>query len=258
MNHGENVQRKKWIAAVLGITMTGMGQIYNGEFLKGLSIFIICLMTFVAGLRLSVYLPDKYLIIGIALVLVSILFIYVFSIAEAYRKSSKTEYTLKFYNRWYVYIAIWMVGSLLITEFANSYTRSNVIQLYKIVTESMQPDVMKGDRIIVDNTAYRRMPPRIGDIVVFVYPDDRSKVYIKRIAGLPGNTIKLEGDEEYIIPHGAVYVSGDNRQKSQDSKDFGPVPLRDIVGKARQVCYSYGADGIRWDRIGLVMYGKRN
>jgi signal peptidase I len=63
---------------------------------------------------------------------------------------------------------MWMLGSLIITSFAWSYTRKNVIECYKIVTESMKPEVLKGDRVIVDKTAYKRVSPKVGDVVVYI------------------------------------------------------------------------------------------
>lgn len=249
---GESAKKKGWIAAIMGMSMTGMGQIYNGELLKGMSFFVIFMALLASGFRLSVYLPDRLLIVGITFTLAIVLMVHVFSIIEAYRKPYKQgdEYILKPYNHWYFYIAVWMLGSVLTTGFVYNYTRDNIIHVYKIATKSMEPAILKGDRVLVDKTAYRRMPPKKGDIIIFIYPDDRSKVYIRRIAGLPGDMIKPEGGSEVIVPHGAVYVLGDNKQKSEDSSKFGFIPLKDVAGKARQVWYSYGDDGMRWGRVG--------
>jgi signal peptidase I len=133
------------------------------------------------------------------------------------------------------------------------YVKNNVIEAYKIATRSMEPIVLKGDRVFADKTAYRRMAPKKGDIVLFVYPDDRSKVFIKRIEGLPGDRISLRNGTIEEVPHGMVYVLGDNKDQSVDSRTFGFVPLRDVLGKARQVCYSSGDEGIRWRRIGATL-----
>jgi len=255
MQDNYKTERKGWIAAVAGLTMPGMGQIYNGELIKGLSILTIYVMTFVTGLSLTVHLPDKYLMFGVFLTLAATMAVYVISISEAYRKSAGTGagYSLKQYNRWYIYVAIWMIGSLLVTGFAYSHTRENVIQLFKIPAEGMQPEIMKGDRVIADKTAYKRMPPHKGDIVIFVYPDDRSKYFIRRIAGLPGDNMQLADGKQYTVPHGMVFVLGDDPGKSVDSRTFGPVSLRDMIAKVRQIYYSVGPDGVRWNRIGLTL-----
>lgn len=250
---GKIMERKNWIAAVMGMTVTGMGQIYNGEILKGMSLFVISVVTFAAGFRLSVYLPDKYFIIADTILLVFALSIYVYSIIDAYRKSSKqgAAYKLKFYNRWYFYIAAWML-CFFITGTANLYIRDNVLAVYKIPIDYHQPVLLKGDRIIADKTAYKRISPEKDDFIVFVFPDDRRKVFLRRIAGLPGDILNLESGQEYTVPHGTIFVLCESMKDSHchDSRDFGPVPLRDVIGKVRQVIYSYGTDGIRWNRVG--------
>ena len=129
------------------------------------------------------------------------------------------------------------------------------MEAFKIPTTSMEPAVLPGDRILADKTAYRRMAPKKGNIIVFVYPDDRSKQFIKRIEALPGDTIPSPDGTKLTVPHGFVYVLGDNRENSHDSRHFGLVPLRDVIAKARQVYYSSGKDGIRWSRIGTSLNG---
>lgn len=69
---------------------------------------------------------------------------------------------------------------------------------------------------------------------------------------MPGDTVTLADGAKREVPHGSVYVIGDNRGKSVDSRKFGFVPLIDVIAKVRQVYYSSGADGVRWDRIGAT------
>jgi signal peptidase I len=247
----QNKGRNK-TAAILGLALPGLGQVYNGELLKGVCFILIYAGVFITGMKVSVLLPDKGLLAGVVLTLFAVLFIYGFSIIDAFRHSAGLKYQ-KAYTHWYFYIAAWIVGSVLFLGSVYSYARNNVFAVYKIASESMEPQTLKGDRVVVDKTAYNRISPNKGDIVVFIYPDDRSKVYIKRIAALPGETIKLADGSIYMVPHGEVYVLGDNAGTSSDSRNFGPVPLADVLGKARLVCWSHGPEGVRWERIGMTL-----
>lgn len=251
----EIMERKGWVAVLLGMTMPGMGQIYNGEVVKGICVFVIFIMTYLAGWRLLVLLPDRLLMAGAAIALVIVLAVYCLAIIDSYRKARRkgAEYRARVLNRWYVYVAVWMVESVLVMGGVVTYLKGNVMEAYKIVAISMEPKVMRGDRLLVDKTAYRRVPPRVGDIVVFVDPDDRSKVFIRRIAGLPGETVKGADGRAEVVPHGQAYLLGEGSGLSIDSRTFGFIPLKDLEGKARQVYWSSGAEGVRWDRIGLTL-----
>lgn len=252
------MERKGWIAVALGLVMTGLAQIYNGQMAKGICLYLLSLLLVVAGFAVAVYLPDQYLLKGLLLPLAMMIAIYLFAIIDGYRTAMVrgAGYRLKPYNRWYVYLALWITGVVFVNGLATGYIRNNIIQAFKIPSLSMEPTIMRGDRLLVDKTAYKRRPPQLGDIIVFIYPDDRSKNYIKRIEGLPGETVKARDGKEYRVPHGSVFVVSDNKEKGLDSRYFGPVPLADVVGKARVVFFSLGKKGVRWGRIGLTLAQK--
>jgi signal peptidase I len=126
----------------------------------------------------------------------------------------------------------------------------------QIPTGSMESTVMTGDRIIVNRLAYIKEEPQRGDIIDFIYPDDGKTPYLKRIIGLPGETIEgkdgtiyingkiLEDDYTqiiskddfgpYDIPAGCYFMMGDNRNNSWDSRYWENkyVKFEDIIGKA--------------------------
>jgi signal peptidase I len=230
-----NSGRDKSLAVFLGLTMPGLGQIYNGELVKGISSFIITLALLIMGFRLTVLLPDGMLMFGALVTILAAIAMYAISLVDAYRKASlsDTAYPLKSYNRWYFYLAIWLM-SFMVGFAALGYARDNWIEAFRIPTSSMEPAVSRGAHLLADKTAYQRMSPQKGDIVIFIYPDDRSKKFIKRIEALPGDTYKDADGIEKQIPHGFVYVLGDNKDHSVDSRQFGLIPLRDIIGKVRQ------------------------
>jgi signal peptidase I len=247
-----NGGRNKWLALLMGLVMPGLGQIYNGELIKGVSYFIILLALYIVGMRWTVLLPDNMLIFGALCTVLVAMAIYALAVVDAYRTARLTgpACQLTRYNRWYFYIAIWLLGSVLVSGAVSGYVRDNFIEAYKIATSSMEPAVRAGDYVLADKTALRRMAPHKGDVVTFIYPDDRSKKFIKRIEGLPGDVITYADGTQKEVPHGFVYVLGDNREHSHDSRQFGFIPLSDVIAKVRQVYFSSGAEGVRWSRIG--------
>lgn len=134
-----------------------------------------------------------------------------------------------------------------------------VAQPFVVEGESMYPTFDSGDYLIVDQLSYRLSEPKRGDVVVFRYPNDESVFYIKRLIGLPGETVHIEQgktsitkadgttielDESYVVSEDATYsldrslgpdeyfVMGDNRPKSSDSRAWGALPERDLMGRA--------------------------
>jgi len=131
-----------------------------------------------------------------------------------------------------------------------------IAQSFLVKGTSMEPTLHDGERLIVNKFIYRFRPPRTGDIIVFKYPGDPSKKFIKRVIGEPGDSVWIENatvyvnnrplDEPYIleemdsdfervtVPQDTIFVLGDNRNGSRDSRysDVGFVPLENVVGKA--------------------------
>lgn len=134
-----------------------------------------------------------------------------------------------------------------------------VAQPFVVEGESMYPTFDSGDYLIVDQLTYRFREPERGEVVVFRYPNDEKVFYIKRIIGLPGETVhikegvtsvtKADGttltlDESYVVTEDATYtldrslgegqyfVMGDNRPKSSDSRTWGALPEHDLMGRA--------------------------
>ena len=134
-----------------------------------------------------------------------------------------------------------------------------VAQPFFVRGDSMSPNFQDGEYLIVNEVTYRFNDIQRGDVVIFRFPNDPSQFFIKRIIGLPGETVRVEGGEVVIInrthPGGTVlresylsentpgnveirldgheyFVLGDNRDASSDSRRWGPLPEHLIVGKA--------------------------
>jgi len=180
------------------------------------------------------------------------------------------------------------------------FIRTFVIQAYKIPSGSMKPTLQIGDHILVTKFNYGvRLPlirstlipagtPERGDIVVFIYPEDRSKDFIKRLIGLPGDTIEIrdkqillnglpwsDANGVYVdnlmipgnvqprdnlgpvtVPQGSIFVMGDNRDESYDSRFWGFVPMKDVLGKALIIYWSWNREdsNVRLRRIGTILH----
>lgn len=174
--------------------------------------------------------------------------------------------------------------------------RTFVVQAFKIPSGSMIPTLSIGDHILVNKFLYGiKLPftdamivpvssPRHGDIIVFKYPEDESKDFIKRVVGTPGDVVEVRSKEVYVngarvddprvqhtdpeiqpnkrdhfgpvtVPPGSYFVMGDNRDQSLDSRFWGFVKENKIRGKAFLIYWSWdGADTwVRWNRIGRVI-----
>lgn len=167
------------------------------------------------------------------------------------------------------------VESLIVALILALFIRQFIIQAFKIPTGSMRATLMEGDRILVNKFIYGakipftglRLPalrePKRGDVIVFIYPQDPKKDFIKRLIALPGETLEIKSGSIYInevfnkepllsnhyyynrpesaygkegqaikVPEDAYYVLGDNSSSSQDSRYWGFVPKKNLLGKA--------------------------
>ena len=128
------------------------------------------------------------------------------------------------------------------------------IRFWQVSGSSMSPHVSSGEFVIINTLAYRFTAPARGDIVTFRHDGVTPELYIKRVIGLAGDRIRIDhgvvyvnrrrlsepyvqfadnrSEPETIVPLGDVYVLGDNRAVSEDSRVFGPVPQDTLTGKA--------------------------
>lgn len=190
--------------------------------------------------------------------------------------------------------------SILIALILALFIRTFIVQAYKIPSGSMIPTLLIGDYLLVNKLSYgirnpvkndflyfRKLPER-QEIVVFTYPLDKKLDFIKRVIGLPGDTIQIINKKVYVngkplkepyvqftdpevypkeisprdnygpikVPPNHIFVLGDNRDQSYDSRFWGFVPISYLKGRALIIYFSWDSKDfkIRFDRIGKLIY----
>jgi signal peptidase I len=135
----------------------------------------------------------------------------------------------------------------------------------RVEGNSMEPSLHDGEFVVVNRLAYRWNPPERGDIVVFRFPLNPTRRFIKRIIALPGDIVQVSDGQVFVnglalvepytaaaprytgewrMAEGEVFVLGDNRNNSEDSHEWGPLPTQNIIGKAVLVYWPVGEIGI--------------
>jgi signal peptidase I len=191
--------------------------------------------------------------------------------------------------------------SIVIAILIALFIRAFVVQAFKIPSSSMEPTLLVGDHLLVNKFIYGiKLPfidrkfliykePQRGDIVVFIFPKDKKKDFIKRVVGAPGDTVEIRRKKIYIngklwddpygvyrdaeatglvprdnfgpvvVPTEHVLVMGDNRDRSFDSRFWGFVPFDQIKGKALILYWSWDklskniTEKVRFKRIGQLI-----
>lgn len=240
---------------------------YSGKLMKGLSLAAIpYLALVVAGLLLDLSLPIYFY--GLALCLM-IWYLYSF-ISSILLAAKNKKYMLRKFNRWYFYIIFYLLSALVSTTIAKHKTDLLGFNTFRIPSKSMHPTLQVGDYITA-TTNTKELD--VGDIVIFRYPPKPAILYTFRVAAVAGDTISIDkgvvtrnGQAEIFpfpieneaafarqasfpettIPDGEIFVLGDNRASSNDSRFWGNVKTSDVVGTVRYVWYSKDKSRIGW------------
>lgn len=191
------------------------------------------------------------------------------------------------------------IEAILTAVIIAAFIISFVVQAFKIPSGSMIPTLLVGDHLFVNKFIYGvKIPffrktiipvsdPKKGDVVVFIFPLDRSKDFIKRVIGTSGDKIEIKNKKLFVnnqastetigiydddaiypaaaqprdnfgpvvVPKDSLFVMGDNRDHSLDSRFWGFVDLKDVQGKAFILYWSWNAEekNVRWDRIAKLI-----
>ena len=191
------------------------------------------------------------------------------------------------------------IEAIIIAVILALFIRTFVVQAFKIPSGSMKQTLLIGDHILVSKFIYGvKIPfsditvipikkPKRGDIIVFKFPEDPNKDFIKRVIGVAGDVVEVRNKQVYInnmllnhdhgihtdphiipgvfqprdnfgpvtVPPDSLFVMGDNRDHSYDSRFWGFVDLKAVKGKAFIIYWSWdnGSFGVRWNRLGHLL-----
>ena len=297
-------------AALLSLACAGLGQVYAGFFVRGIALFFGTMLFVPTTLALVALEPSRLLLLlWLASVLV-VLLLRVFAVIDAARVARHATSS----NRAgpvpsFALLVLFGVVGISQSLASPWLIRSNLTAAYLMVENSMAPNLVDGDRILVNRWAVGDGSEVLrGDVVAFRRPEQRGQVYVKRVIGLPGDSVTLNegrilingkelertpersdsspanppldrsvrthreraGDRSYVVldpdsepssgsngagrrpsqtfevPRDSVFVLGDHRDRSLDSRSFGAVPLGDIIGNVQYVF----APAASWRRFG--------
>jgi signal peptidase I len=225
-------KRKPLFALALSLFLAGLGHLYNGKPRKALIIFLIYSIIPFLFFQLSVLGSGQMLILFLLLSLLTSLGIYIWAAVDAWKQAKRIgeHYILRFYNKLYIYVLFIILLSF--------YPLGRIVDLskvcffakpYRIITGSMAPTLLSGDLIMTDGRIDRSAPNyglKKGELVVFKYPKDKTKHFVKRIIGLSGDKIEIKGMDIFVNGKKIPSREGPNLGNKLDEKSIkGTITL---------------------------------
>lgn len=275
--------RHPWLAGLANLIAPPLGHIYTGKPLRGVALTLVTTLVGIGAVSLALW-PTGVITVTLMALLLLIAYAVVIVDSIMVAKWFSREYRLKCYNRSYVYLLVF-VFVVTLGGVIKSGVRAYLVQAYRLPANSMAPTLLIGDHILVDKVVYRSRSPARFEVVVFKFPEDPQKEMVKRVIGLPGEIIEIREKKVFVngnelgeryayfaeaepdkplpqdvygpfqIPEHGYVLLGDNRNRSYDSRFFGPVDRDRIYGQVRLVYFSWDRENssVRWDRIGKTV-----
>jgi signal peptidase I len=267
------------LAFLAGFFGLGLGYLYVGKprFAIATIAGIYAVLAFFAWTRLVVYSATVWWLLWVVCLLaLGISLIHPVVLAAKHRVLPRRKY-----NRWWVYL-LWILGFNSVGVSLSSH-RAAVLgyEPFRIPSTSMSPTVELGDFVLADTWRYRGHAAVAGEIVIVERPENPGVKYIKRLVAVAGDTIEMrEGivyrngrpvAEPYLhapVPYGGsprnvpastltpglIYVLGDYRDNSLDSRQWGPLAISSLRGRVQYIWLSIEGHKIRWNRISAHLY----
>ena len=256
--------RKPWLALLLGVLCTPIAFAYVGRlgWLIAIYVAIVAIMVGMGRSGLVQSVAGAWALLGFLLLICVGAILIPWMVALA---SESRHYRLKWYNRWYVYLFLAVALSVPLAYFTLNKQQFCGFGIYRVPSGSMAPTIMPGDQIVADTRPATVAALKPGDLAILKSDLHGDKIFVKRIVAGPGQHVHInflgvyvdgklhqyvyaQGDDA-MSPRGMVYpdvhlgpdqyyVMGDNRSNSIDSRTEGPVPRRNLIGKATTIYYA--------------------
>jgi len=219
--------RKPLLALAAGLVMPGLGHLYTGDAVRGACFLLGVALAVPAAARLSLHVPAALQCFVLFAGVVTAVTLYVKSVKEAYRRARLPAPPPRPWQRPAVYLLYAVGAAVFVLSPLTANVRDGVVETFIVPSASMMPTVMPGDRILADKTVGRRGGTRLwrGALAVFVSPNDRALMYVKRVIALPGDHVDIDGEGVRVngraLATGAVSPDGVGHEQG----DHGPYTV---------------------------------
>ena len=258
------------LAALLSLIAPGSGHVYDGRARRGVLLFGALIASQAIMIAVAAFAPPRFTaIVSYVSAIAFVSFaIYLFCAVDAARLARRHGDAPRWYVMVAAVVAVWLCGAAA-GELTGRIKPLLPWRMFSVPSSSMEPTLRVGEQFLGDMTYFRQHPPARGDVIVYRLPQDPSAIYVKRIVALAGDRIVFRegrafvngaavaepyvnaGDtrsmynntQEFTVPAEHVFVAGDNRANSTDSRAaaHGFVPVANIIGRASEVFWSNGA-----------------
>jgi signal peptidase I len=262
-------------AGLLNLASPGLGFLYLGKPLWAFALLLALSLVWAAGAWSRIIFAP----FGFAAVALLLLGTWLAAIVAGVRIARRApEAAPGRWQRWHLYLAFFAGSALFHGVLLENRDRLFGYETFRFPSLSMLDTLLWGDYFVCDTWRFAGRAPERGELVVFRYPPDPSLRYVKRVIGLPGETVQISrgavrvdgrqldepyvqpannlglfpGDSTTTVPPASYFVMGDNRDNSFDSRMWGPVPRENLEGSVEFIWFSFSwKDGLRPGRIGM-------
>jgi signal peptidase I len=272
----EKKAKEPFLAVLLSLILPGAGHVYAGKIKKGFFFFLALVFL---KLCFTVYFLNPSIKLSnllYAFILIATAF-WVFVIIDSYLTAKKhndsQQLTVSLRPSKRILFSAGILIVFIAYFLAGWFITRNILWFYEAHPDEMEPTVYKDDRVFVSLLAYKKSPPERGDIVLYRYPQEPSKIHMHRIIGFPGESVLLKDhlifingeqlEEKWavkvrhynagklarrkmpavVVPQDSYYVLGDNAARSQDSRFWGCIPKSNLIGKVFKRYYPFNRSG---------------